>query len=104
MLAGWPRPPIGSASVGAGSRPTRRTRSPHKDATMGAGLTLSGPEFPPAGRGRASRLVLLLHGYGADGRDLLGLAPHWVQRLPDTAFLAPNAPFPCEMGFGYQWF
>lgn len=71
---------------------------------MSGPLTLSGPEFPPAGRGRARRLVLLLHGYGADGRDLLGLAPHWAHRLPDAAFVAPNAPFPCEMGFGYQWF
>lgn len=71
---------------------------------MNSPLALSGPEYPPAGRGRASRLVLLLHGYGADGKDLLGLAPHWAQRLPETVFVAPNAPFPCELGFGHQWF
>src|SRR5262249_26446039 len=34
----------------------------------------------------------------------LGLAPHWARLLPHAAFLAPDAPFPCEMGFGYQWF
>ena len=48
---------------------------------------------------------MLLHGYGADGNDLLGLAPHWARLLPDTEFLAPHAPFPCEAApFGRQWF
>ena len=67
-------------------------------------LSLSGPELPPAAGGAARHLVLLLHGYGADGRDLLGLAPHWARLLPRAAFVAPDAPFPCELGFGHQWF
>ncbi len=51
------------------------------------------------------RLVILLHGVGADGEDLLALAPHMEPALPDTAFLAPDAPFPCDMApFGHQWF
>jgi len=47
----------------------------------------------------------LLHGYGADGHDLIDLADAWAERLPDTAFVAPHAPDPCaEIGFGRQWF
>ncbi len=49
-------------------------------------------------------LVLLLHGYGADGQDLLGLADSWRGVLPKTAFYSCDAPHPCEMGMGYQWF
>jgi phospholipase/carboxylesterase len=65
---------------------------------------LSGPSLPPA-RGAASHLVVLLHGYGADGNDLLGLAPIWQQLLPSVAFAAPNAPEPCAGSpMGRQWF
>ena len=68
-------------------------------------IDLSGPSFGPAARGKARRLVILLHGYGADGNDLLGLAPHWARLLPEAEFLAPHAPFPCEAApFGRQWF
>ena len=66
---------------------------------------LSGPSRPPALGGRPSRLVILLHGLGADGNDLIGLAPYWAPLLPTTEFLSPNAPFPCDMApYGYQWF
>jgi phospholipase/carboxylesterase len=66
--------------------------------------TLSGPRLPPA-RGAATHLVVLCHGYGADGNDLIGLAPHWQRLLPTTAFAAPNAPEPCAGApTGYQWF
>jgi len=72
---------------------------------MRAMVDLSGPSFGPAGGGKPRRLVILLHGYGADGNDLLGLAPHWARRLPDAEFLSPHAPFPCEAApFGRQWF
>ena len=68
-------------------------------------LDLSGPSFGPAAGGKPRRLVVLLHGYGADGNDLLGLAPHWARSLPEVEFLAPHAPFPCEAApFGRQWF
>jgi len=66
--------------------------------------TLTGPRLPPA-RGPASHLVVLCHGYGADGNDLIGLAPMWQQLLPSVAFAAPNAPEPCAGApMGYQWF
>lgn len=55
--------------------------------------------------GTAKRLVVLLHGYGADGRDLLGLADPLGPHLPDTAFVAPNAPEHCVGNpMGFQWF
>lgn len=66
---------------------------------------LSGPSRPPAAGGKARRLVILLHGLGADGNDLIGLAPYWARLLPSAEFLSPNAPFPCDMApYGYQWF
>lgn len=65
---------------------------------------LTGPT-QGAATGRAAQAVLLLHGYGADGNDLIGLAPYLAQALPDTAFYAPDAPEPCEMApMGRQWF
>ena len=49
--------------------------------------------------------MVLLHGYGADGNDLIGLAPVLAPLMPDVVFLAPNAPYPCEGNpSGYQWF
>jgi phospholipase/carboxylesterase len=64
---------------------------------------LSGPRLPPA-RGEATHLVVLAHGYGADGNDLIGLAPMWQRLLPTVAFVSPNAPQRCDAGPGYQWF
>ncbi|MGO8919339.1 MAG: alpha/beta hydrolase [Stellaceae bacterium] len=67
--------------------------------------SLSGPTHPPASGGKPRQLVVLLHGLGADGNDLIGLAPYWAPRLPDTEFVSPDAPFPCDMApFGRQWF
>jgi phospholipase/carboxylesterase len=68
-------------------------------------LRLSGPSRRPAAGGKPRRLVVLLHGLGADGNDLIGLAPYWARLLPTAEFLSPNAPFPCDMAsYGYQWF
>lgn len=68
-------------------------------------LPLSGPSVPPAAGGPARSLVVLLHGVGADGDDLIELAPYWADRLPHTAFVSPNAPFPCDLApYGRQWF
>jgi phospholipase/carboxylesterase len=64
---------------------------------------LSGPRLPPA-RGAATHLVVLCHGYGSDGNDLIGLAPYWQRLLPTVAFAAPNAPERCAGSPGYQWF
>lgn len=66
---------------------------------------LTGPTAGPLHEGRPNHLVILLHGYGANGDDLIGLAPVWAPVLPDTLFVAPNAPYPCDMNpFGFQWF
>jgi len=65
---------------------------------------LDGPRIAPS-RGRASALVVLLHGYGANGDDLIALGEAWRQQLPDAAFVAPNAPEPIPgMYGGLQWF
>ena len=65
---------------------------------------LNGPQLPPA-RGAATHLVVLCHGYGADGHDLIGLAPIWQRLMPTAAFTAPNAPERCAGSpTGYQWF
>jgi phospholipase/carboxylesterase len=58
-----------------------------------------------AASGRAESLVVLLHGYGADGGDLIGLAEPLARVLPDTVFLSPNAPERCAVNpMGFQWF
>jgi phospholipase/carboxylesterase len=55
--------------------------------------------------GTAKNLVVFLHGYGADGNDLLGLADPLAPHLADTVFVAPNAPERSAMNpMGYQWF
>jgi len=54
---------------------------------------------------KAESVVVFLHGYGADGADLLGLADPLSPHLPGTAFYAPDAPEPCRNNpMGYQWF
>lgn len=66
---------------------------------------LSGPMLLPASGASPRQAVVLLHGYGSDGNDLIGLASHWRDALPDALFVAPNGPARCEgFGEGYQWF
>ena len=65
---------------------------------------IDGPRLAPRS-GAAKQLVVILHGYGADGNDLIALGEQWAQILPDAAFVAPNAHEPCEhMPSGRQWF
>jgi phospholipase/carboxylesterase len=65
---------------------------------------LDGPRWGPASKGTPRQLVVLCHGLGADGYDLIDLAPTWAQALPDAAFVAPDAPDPCDQGpTGRQW-
>lgn len=55
--------------------------------------------------GKAGSVVIFVHGYGADGADLLGIADVLGPHLPDTVFYAPDAPQACAAsGFGRQWF
>jgi phospholipase/carboxylesterase len=66
---------------------------------------LDGPRWGPASGGQAKQLVVLLHGLGADGFDLIDIAPLWGAALPEAGFAAPHAPFPCDMApYGRQWF
>jgi phospholipase/carboxylesterase len=64
---------------------------------------LDGPRLAP--KGQAKQLVVLLHGYGADGSDLIAIGQQWQNFLPGTAFAAPHAPEPCAQApVGRQWF
>lgn len=68
-------------------------------------FTLNGPVLEPKEGEKPKKLVLLVHGVGADGQDLIGLAPYFQEILPDAIFIAPNAPYRFDMApFGYQWF
>lgn len=65
---------------------------------------LSGPMLQPTS-GTLKQLVVLLHGYGSDGRDLIALGQYWREDFPDALFVAPNAHEACDIApTGYQWF
>ncbi|HEY7459076.1 MAG TPA: dienelactone hydrolase family protein [Xanthobacteraceae bacterium] len=65
---------------------------------------LDGPRLEPRS-GQARKLVVFLHGYGADGNDLIALGQEWQRLLPETAFVSPHAPEPCAGApMGRQWF
>jgi phospholipase/carboxylesterase len=68
--------------------------------------SLTGPSAAPLSGKAPKQLIVLLHGYGSNGDDLYGLVPAVAPHFPDAQFLAPNAPYPCEMNpfGGYQWF
>lgn len=63
----------------------------------------NGRSLQPLSGGPPKQIVLLLHGFGSNGADMIALAPHWQEALPDALFLAPHAPERCGFGFGYQW-
>ena len=66
---------------------------------------LTGPFVAPARGGQASSLIVLLHGWGADGQDLADLARPFSMRFPGAAFFVPNGPDPCKMNpMGREWF
>lgn len=59
----------------------------------------------PATSGTTKQLVIILHGWGADGANLIDIARPWSMVMPDAHFWAPNAPHVCEANpFGFQWF
>jgi phospholipase/carboxylesterase len=65
---------------------------------------ITGPRLAPKS-GQAKQLVVFLHGYGADGNDLIEIGRQWQAWLPDAAFVAPHAPEPCgQSPMGRQWF
>jgi len=68
------------------------------------GSRLDGPRLAPRS-GAAQQLVVFLHGYGADGNDLIDIGRAWQQYLPQAAFVSPHAPEPCgQAPVGRQWF
>jgi phospholipase/carboxylesterase len=65
---------------------------------------LDGPRIKPRS-GAARQLVVFLHGYGADGNDLIEIGRAWQNLLPDAAFVSPHAPRPCgQAPVGREWF
>ncbi len=65
---------------------------------------LDGPRLAPKS-GTARQLVVFLHGYGADGNDLIDIGRAWQPALPDAAFVSPHAPNPCAQApVGREWF
>lgn len=67
-------------------------------------VAIDGPRVQ-AKSGQARQLVVFLHGYGADGADLIEIGRQWRAFLPDAAFVAPHAPERCAMSpMGRQWF
>src|SRR5215831_10103708 len=66
---------------------------------------LNGPRLEPRAGGTARQLVVFLHGYGADGNDLIEIGRAWRELLPDAAFVSPHAPRPCAQApGGREWF
>jgi phospholipase/carboxylesterase len=65
---------------------------------------LDGPRIEPKS-GIAKQLVVFLHGYGADGNDLIDIGRAWQGLLPYAAFVSPHAPRPCgQAPVGREWF
>lgn len=65
--------------------------------------------FGPASGGEPKKIVLMMHGVGSNGQDLISLAPVLAQSMPDTLFVSPDAPQHYDMAppyapSGYQWF
>ena len=49
--------------------------------------------------------IILLHGYGGDGKDISVLSLNWKRHLPNTVFICPNGPEQCSINpSGFQWF
>ncbi len=72
---------------------------------MASERLLRGPSVPPKSGGPPKQLIVLLHGIGADGNDLISLAPYYHAVLPGAYIVSPHAPFPYDMApFGYMWF
>jgi phospholipase/carboxylesterase len=62
-------------------------------------------EYPLRRKALPKYLMILLHGYGSNGEDLISLAPDFAEAIPDMHFVSPDAPFKFEGGFtGYQWY
>lgn len=65
---------------------------------------IDGPRLAPSSGKAATSLVVLVHGFGAEGDSMMKLVPYWQGGLPDTAWAAPTAPLPAPtFASGKQW-
>src|SRR5215471_21370372 len=107
----WGRSPShgghGAARPPACSGPTiaqPSSATAHRSRRRWAMAELDGPRLEPRS-GPARQLVVFLHGYGADGNDLIEIGRAWQGLLPQAAFVSPHAPEPCAQApVGRQWF
>lgn len=68
-------------------------------------IKIDGPIIYPKESSNAKNAIIFLHGYGANGKDLISIGNVWSEKLKETIFVSPNAPFKCEWGEeAYQWF
>ena len=59
----------------------------------------------PENESEIKNAIILLHGYGGDGKDISMLSLNWKRHMPNTVFICPNGHEPCAMNLsGYQWF
>ena len=66
---------------------------------------LESTSISPISKNKPRQAIVLLHGYGGDGKDISALAINWQRFLPEAIFLCPNAPEICDVNpQGYQWF
>lgn len=64
----------------------------------------NGASLKPLSGAKPKQIIILLHGFGSSGSDMIALAPHWQNKFADALFLAPHAPQRCAMmASGYQW-
>ena len=63
------------------------------------------PMIVPDKNSDVKNAIVFLHGYGANGKDLISIGHEWKDKLKNTIFISPNAPFNCDWGGdAYQWF
>ena len=59
----------------------------------------------PEDKRKIENAIILLHGYGGDGKDISMLSLNWKRHLPNTVFICPNGHEPCSINpSGFQWF
>ena len=93
---------IAPSKAAKARRSCRKNPSSRKERRWPLNSTVRGSR-PKSGA--AQQLVVFLHGYGADGNDLIEIGRAWQQYLPHSAFASPHAPEPCgEAPTGRQWF
>ena len=81
-----------------------RLHSSPSAATEGAAPSSEGLDVKVTSIPEGGALIILLHGVGSNGQNMLSLANAWREALPDVAFSTPDAPFSFDHGTGYQWF